>query len=154
MGIEKIGRNKRKHVLIILFAVYIFLTLGLTLLIREPSGKDSIQTVWLHGFNASENIVTLRDSLLNFLLFIPLGGFVGLISSKYKILCALLFGLFVSETIECSQLIWQLGSFDVNDLLFNTLGAFIGGFMVVLVIRIRNLVKKNNLNNNWLGDLA
>ena len=149
-----VKKNQHNVICVSVLAIYIAAIFCGTLLIREPSGKDSIQTVWLHGFNASENIVTLRDSLLNFLLFIPLGGFVGLISSKYKILCALLFGLFVSETIECSQLIWQLGSFDVNDLLFNTLGAFIGGFMVVLVIRIRNLVKKNNLNNNWLGDLA
>ena len=36
---------------------------------------------------------------------------------------AVLVGLFVSETIECSQLIWQRVTFDVDDLMNNTIGA-------------------------------
>jgi glycopeptide antibiotics resistance protein len=38
----------------------------------------------------------------------------------------------VTETIECSQLIWQRGTFDVKDLQNNTLGAFLGGAAVVV----------------------
>lgn len=40
----------------------------------------------------------------------------------------------MSETIECAQLIWQRGSFDVNDLMNNTIGAMVGGLIAVAVI--------------------
>ena len=141
----KIEKNGNRIVFVSLLAFYVLVVFGFTLMIREPSGKDSIQTEWLYGFNTFKNTVIIRDCLLNFLLFIPLGVLVSLVSDKYKIIRSLLFGLFVSETIECSQLIWQLGSFDVNDLLFNTLGTLIGGLIVVLVIEIRKLVKKKTI---------
>ena len=43
---------------------------------------------------------------------------------------ALLVGLLVSLVIECSQLIWSRGIFDVDDLFNNTFGALIGGLIV------------------------
>jgi hypothetical protein len=36
--------------------------------------------------------------------------------------------------LECSQLIWQRGTFDVNDLMNNTIGALVGGLIAVVVI--------------------
>lgn len=53
------------------------------------------------------------------------------------LLLSTLAGLFLSEIIECSQLIWQRGTFDVNDLLNNTVGALLGGVAVVLVLAWR-----------------
>jgi glycopeptide antibiotics resistance protein len=79
----------------------------------------------------------LADAVFNILLFVPIGILVGLISPKGKLLLSTFVGLFLSETIECSQLIWQRGTFDVNDLLNNTLGAFLGGLVVVVVMAFR-----------------
>lgn len=62
----------------------------------------------------------------------PIGVLVRMTAKKNRLLLSTLVGLFLSETIECSQLIWQRGTFDVNDLLNNTLGAFFGGLIVVL----------------------
>ena len=143
MGIEKVGCNKRKNVLIILFIVYILLTLSLTLLIREPLGKELIQTKWFLGYKSSNIKLIHRDNLFNFLLFVPIGIFFGQICNKYKIVYAVLMGLFLSETIECSQLIWQLGTFDVDDLFFNTLGAFVGGVLTVIIALVKRLNKNS-----------
>ena len=63
------------------------------------------------------------DVINNILAFMPIGILVGLLSVRYRLLKAILAGLFLSETIECSQLIWKRGVFDVDDLLNNTLGA-------------------------------
>ena len=63
---------------------------------------------------------------------------VGLISDKYKILKALIVGLLVSLATEFSQLIWTRGVFDVDDLFNNSLGAVIGGLIVVLAMKLRN----------------
>lgn len=123
-------KSHRKR-LAILLAIYIFLTLGITLLVREPLGKDLIQTVWFLGLK-SHNTAILVHGALNIVLFVPIGVLTGLTVRKNRLLLSTLAGLFLSETIECSQLIWQRGTFDVNDLLNNTLGAFLGGLAVVL----------------------
>ena len=137
---------KDNHILfnLVLLAIYVLAVLGITLLMREPSGKVFIQTEWLRGNGVSNPNLVYKDNLFNFLLFIPVGFLVGLLSRRFKILSSFLFGLFVSETIECSQLIWQLGSFDVDDLFFNTLGALFGGLLVVMVVWLKRPKKKSN----------
>ena len=57
----------------------------------------------------------------------------------------MLLGLFLSETIECSQLIWHKGTFDVDDLFNNTVGAIMGALIVLLTTWIRKKVTKNEL---------
>lgn len=47
---------------------------------------------------------------------------------------ALLAGVMMSLAIECSQLVWKKGVFDVNDLFNNAMGALIGGVIAVALI--------------------
>ena len=37
-----------------------------------------------------------------------------------------LLGFSLSLFVECAQLVWKVGCFDVDDLILNTLGAMIG----------------------------
>ena len=116
----------------VMLAVYLIYTFYLTVVSRESSGKDIIRTEWFR-----DNIIvffTNSQNLLNILLFVPIGCLVGLATKKYKLVYAVLVGLFVSETIECSQLIWKKGTFDVDDLMNNTIGALIGGLIAVIVM--------------------
>ena len=116
----------------VMLAVYLIYTFYLTVVSRESSGKDIIRTEWFR-----DNIIvffTNSQNLLNILLFVPISCLVGLATKKYKLVYAVLFGLFVSETIECSQLIWKKGTFDVDDLMNNTIGALIGGLIAVIVM--------------------
>ena len=128
-------KSHRKTLTIIL-AIYVILTLGITLLVREPSNRELIQTEWLLCYRG-QDAKMLADAVFNILLFVPIGILVGLISPKGKLLLSTFVGIFLSETIECSQLIWQRGTFDVNDLLNNTLGAFLGGLAVVVTMAFR-----------------
>ena len=84
-----------------------------------PLDERSVKTEWLWGYKISEPGILYGDNLYNILVFLPIGCLVGLIVPKYKVFSAMLVGLFVSETIECSQLIWQRGVFDVDDILNN-----------------------------------
>jgi glycopeptide antibiotics resistance protein len=66
----------------------------------------------------------------NVLVFVPFGMMISIISRKYRNL----FGVFrmtlaLSLFIECIQLIFQVGAFDVDDLILNTLGG-IGGYVI------------------------
>lgn len=125
--------------------VYIGVLLCAVLFTRETIGKESIQTELFWGYKTDDPNILYADNLYNILLYIPIGCLVGLIVPKRKWLMAMLFGLFLSETIECSQLIWHKGTFDVDDLFNNTVGAIIGALTVMLTTWIRNKVTKNEL---------
>ena len=137
-----VNKNNKRWFFIIL-VVYVVLVLSVTLIIREPLGKERIQTEWFLGFKSS-NALLIRDNIINVLLFVPIGALVGILSENYKLILPFIIGVFVAETIECSQLIWQLGTFDVDDLLFNTLGAFVGGVLMVIIALVERL-NKNSL---------
>lgn len=63
----------------------------------------------------------------NVLAFIPCGYLIpAIISSRRSFADAVFTGFLVSFIIECTQLVFRVGSFDVDDLLLNTLGAAIG----------------------------
>ena len=76
------------------------------------------------------------DVLLNIVCFIPLGFLVGMIAKRYRVLMTLIVGLLVSLTIEFSQLIWQRGVFDLNDIFNNVVGSMIGGMTTLFVIEL------------------
>ncbi|MGI6095547.1 MAG: VanZ family protein [Lachnospiraceae bacterium] len=62
--------------------------------------------------------------------FIPFGLFLPLLSKNSRsFLFIMLSGLAVSLTVETIQLIGRVGSFDVDDLLLNTIGAVLGYFI-------------------------
>ena len=118
----------------VMLAVYLIYTFYLTVVSRVSLGKDYIRTEWLEGYKSFHDVYASSENYLNILLFVPIGYLVGLVVRKYRMMYAVLVGLFVSETIECAQLIWQRGTFDVNDLMNNTIGAMVGGLIAVAVM--------------------
>ena len=63
----------------------------------------------------------------NIVAFIPFGVIVPIISQKNrKISRIFILTFLLSLSIECIQLVFKVGSFDVDDLILNTLGGVIG----------------------------
>lgn len=63
----------------------------------------------------------------NIIAFIPCGYLLPSMSEHRRTLgCNLLAGFAVSLMIECTQLVFRVGSFDVDDLMLNTTGAVLG----------------------------
>jgi glycopeptide antibiotics resistance protein len=130
----------------VLFAVYLIFTFYITVVSRASSGRDLIRTEWLEGYKSVHDVYANSENYLNILLFVPIGCLVGLVANKFRLIHAVLVGLFVSETIECSQLIWQRGTFDVNDLMNNTIGAMVGGLIAVAVMFKRSSYQRGKGN--------
>lgn len=84
-------------------------------------------------------------SIMNILLFIPLGILLYLqfrkIRIRYGLIVSTLIGAELSLIIECTQLLTGRGMFEVTDLLTNTSGAFIGALLASFVIKIRRSMK-------------
>lgn len=142
-----VKRMKRKYylnVLLIYNAIVFFFTVlnRDNIICRKPVRLDLFQ-----GY-----IKPIADNyneiIVNIVLFIPIGLLIGFITYRFRIAKVLLGGLMVSLTIECSQLIWEKGIFDVDDLFNNTLGALIGGMIAVAVVRImerKNTTSKTDI---------
>ena len=132
MQMSKIHQHKLYVILLVVYVLFLFY---LATVIRMPVEIDHIERNWLWGYHSRQPEIIL-DNILNICAFVPVGLLLGLIVPRHKMLAAVLGGLFISETIECSQLIWKLGAFDVDDFFNNTVGAFLGGLIAVVVIRM------------------
>lgn len=75
----------------------------------------------------------------NVLIFVPAGFFIPILCKKRR---SFLFTVCVtfemSLLVECLQLIFRVGSFDVDDLILNTLGGILGYLLLTILQRWRN----------------
>ena len=73
----------------------------------------------------------------NVIIFIPFGFFLPM-ASKYRRCFATLFWIFgLSLCVETFQLLTKVGSFDVDDILLNTIGGVAGHIIFVICVAIR-----------------
>ena len=73
----------------------------------------------------------------NVIIFIPFGFFLPM-ASKYRSCLATLFWSFgLSLCVEIFQLLTKVGSFDVDDILLNTIGGVAGHIIFVICVAIR-----------------
>lgn len=82
----------------------------------------------------------------NVIIFMPFGFFMPM-ASKYRSLFSTVFYSFgLSLCVETFQLVTKVGSFDVDDLLLNTMGGLAGYilFIICAAIRRRHVYKKKN----------
>lgn len=80
----------------------------------------------------------------NVLIFVPFGFFLPMASKHRSFLSAVFYSLELSLCVEVFQLFTKVGSFDVDDLLLNTVGGVVGYFLFVIcnTIRRRHGIKK------------
>ena len=104
--------------------------LSFTLFNREVS-TYGIELVPFYGlFMPNPPPEYYRTLFLNCLLYIPFGTFLPyMLSRKYEILniiVTVLLSLVISITIESLQYYFSIGVFETDDIIFNTLGGFVG----------------------------
>lgn len=128
-----------------LYWIYAFILVDLT---QAPFPYTTDAFTHIQDFHHFRYNVIPFDSMhllqfqLNILLFIPLGYIITSLRTHYRWYNVTFIGLAVSLAIELVQLLTSLSSinvrsFDVDDLITNTLGALIG----YLIYRIFQLVK-------------
>lgn len=91
----------------------------------------------------------LIDTVLNLVLFVPLGFFLPLLYKKYHhIKTVILTGFLFSLSIEIAQM-FGWGLTDINDLIINTAGTCLGYFIYYLLSKIlsHNFVLKFQSKN-------
>ena len=94
------------------------------------------------------------DTILNVILFVPLGFFLPLLYKKYhNIKAVALTGFLFSLAVELVQM-FDWGSSDINDLMTNTTGACIGFWVYCLLSRILPANLKNQFQSSRVNVTA
>lgn len=124
----------------LLFIVYIVFLLELTLLNRGMSleYRLELEVFWSYKKVILEHDLELRTQILgNIIAFLPWGILLPLISEKARnFRVTVLSAFFMSAGIELMQLIFKCGLCELDDVMNNTLGAFIGYGIIMIIGRI------------------
>lgn len=114
---------------------YLFLTISATIIFREVSEtyRYSLYPFWNYTDLYNE---MLAQIILNVVMFIPIGFLIGVAKENMNTLKILRIGCLLSLTIEIIQLISRRGVFNIDDIIHNTLGCFIGFSCFVLCYKL------------------
>lgn len=124
------------------FNSYMYREHGLLGIINVVPIKETINT-FMHSETGMRN--SLRNLIGNILVFMPLGFFIPLLFDKFNNLKKVLkVGCLSSLAIELSQLFVGSNVCDIDDVIYNTLGAVVG---FICYKTFETIIKKVNLKN-------
>jgi glycopeptide antibiotics resistance protein len=130
------GWTSRQAVLRITAGVYAAAVVSITIFpLAVTWGKYANQMPWYNQINFIPLITIDATAIPNVIMFIPLGALLPLMSQVNTVRRATAASALLSLCIEATQLLCYVifnngRSFDVNDVLVNTLGGMIGYIMV------------------------
>ena len=103
---------------------------GLVLMLQRAIAVDHAFTRWIVAINIIGNV----------LIFVPIGFLVSVLTPhRHKGWLALMIGLAISLSIEIVQLSFVIRVFDVDDLILNSCGAWLGFITYLILSKIKSL---------------
>lgn len=121
--------HRRKQVFGLWLFEYVFIIYGSTVLFRVTNCLSRVEVEPLRkydGILTGKLFVFDPEMLMNILVFVPLGFLLGLTFKRLKWRGILLTGFGISLSIEIIQYFLRRGTAEVDDLIHNTIGCFIG----------------------------
>lgn len=145
-------RNQRRFLDIvtpIVFLLYVYLVLSITMVDRANFSNTEVSLVPLYSYYGiltkgwnGEGYYIAQSLLGNVILFLPIGIVFSIFfeQKRNRLLVIILCALLVSLSIEVVQYNFRLGTFEVDDLIHNTLGAVFGSLIAesIKLIELHN----------------
>lgn len=140
--------NKIREIFINLFFIYFLILVNLTMFKYGNLMLDFNIKFYINYIPLVETINMFRNDFLdinialhnvigNILLFIPLGfGIPLFFNEKNKLNKVILYGFTAPLTIEIIQLFTPYNTTDIDDVIFNTLGAILGFIIFNIIYKI------------------
>ena len=148
-------QNQKKRTIInaVLCSITALIILYATILTRTPGDYKPILTPFATFTAALQQPELYREMLMNVFLFFPLGlTLSNALSRKWhrwlRIILTTLVGCALSAGIEYAQYRYALGTAEVDDVICNTMGAFIGSTSLLIAHAIeksRERVRHTNM---------
>lgn len=133
--------RRRRGILILAFAVYLVLLAWVVLFklevpwIGDAAGLERPIKLLPFVPSGDAGASTPGEMLINLVLFVPFGLFVGAFAPAWSWWRAGLVAFVTSLALETVQHLISTGSFDTTDLIVNTAGALVGWSIFVVVRR-------------------
>lgn len=159
MNMDVISKNKRR-VAIVLFILYL-IVLCYFLFFSESMGRTYSERSYHYNLMPLKEIkrflkywrvlgigAVAVNLVGNIAAFVPFGAFLPLFWVRCrKLWRTALYGFEFSLFVETMQLISKVGSFDVDDMILNTIGAMAGFFAYQILIHKRQEEKRKEGEN-------
>lgn len=132
----KSNSQKIKYYSIVFLVSYLTLLLLHTIVYRQPKEEAQFEIIpfWSYMKIAEGRTVYLVENLLNIVLFVPLGVFLGSLLGSKSSKRVVVYGSLVSILIEFAQLITHRGLWEFDDVFHNCIGCIIG-YALYLIFR-------------------
>ncbi len=128
---EVLKKKYQKYCLVILLVIYVGIMLLITVLTRDFSSNYRFNFI---PFNSILNFHHINGEIIqdinNILLFFPLGVLYTCQHKTNQLKKTIWISFLLSIGIEVIQFVGKLGKFDIDDIIFNVLGGFLGGSWV------------------------
>ena len=165
-GVDKMNNKDRIRVAVILtFVTYCIILLKVIVfkyprpMIREILASWNLDLVYRNFRSANFlpfrtiipdlmtfNSYNLKVAMYNIIAFMPMGFFLPIITNRVKnIAFTIIIATAISLIIESIQLITVLGSFDVDDILLNAIGAIFGFIFYLIFIKKKRSMAKGGV---------
>ena len=140
----------------VLFLLYVIF-LVYFLFLAEWYGRTGVSEEYRYNlelFKEIRRFITYREQLGTFavlanlagniVIFVPYGFFISMASRARGFFKTLFFSMGLSLCVEVTQLFTRVGSFDVDDILLNTIGGVIGYIVFLMCNGVR---RKHDVRN-------
>lgn len=135
-----------------MFVLYIFFLLYF-LIFSDWYGRTGVSSEYRYNlvlFKEIKRFIEYREDLGafavftnlfgNILIFVPFGFFISMASTARGFFMTLFYSFGLSLCVEVFQILTKVGSFDVDDLLLNTIGGVLG----YILFSICNMIRRRH----------
>ncbi len=148
--------NKRKVLVSFVFLVYIAFLIAILFLGGRHASSDSFNSyiqsnvnlipfdtisVYYNGFihHKSYSFIALTNLIANLIIFLPMGLFLPLLFNQKNLFRFSFIMIIMLIGVELLQLILKIGIFDIDDIILNFAGAFIGYILFCFCCFVKKL---------------
>ena len=127
-------KNKREALIFLLFG-YIAMVLYITVISRESKDHFTYSLTPFSSYYAIANgdKLLFPQIIMNIMMFVPLGLLIKSANRTWKWIYILLCGLLLSITVETLQFFLLKGAAELDDIIHNTFGCFLGIILYVIL---------------------
>ncbi|MBY0121590.1 VanZ family protein [Bacillus sp. S/N-304-OC-R1] len=109
--------------------------------------QNTIQ--YIMGFDRFNMDIIINNTLGNIMIFLPLGIFLPMLFKKYYTFSRIFVSsIIISFSIEVQQFVFQIGQFDIDDIILYTIGCALGYFVIRTIRDFTGLMKKKTLEKS------
>jgi glycopeptide antibiotics resistance protein len=109
--------------------------------------------LYLYAFDKVNLIIIFNNLLGNVLVFMPLGFFLALLFEKLRrVTLITLISFLCTGAVEITQFVFMVGSFDVDDLILNTLGGVVGYLVFIILAALTSAKEFTSFDGPIVGE--